>query len=1419
MGQGNSSDTGFRLTGRQRFAKRHSDMDRMKLNRLPFRLLLACLLCLAPSCAKDRFPELDPDQAGLDTKISLRLSVPEMSIATRGDMAPGTEDELNSLWVGIFSASGECTYAGFHTPPTSTSNHGPFYLLENIKAKSGPSRIVAVGNYNSNYGYDSYGKSADDRIPASPLATILPASAEAARADRFNWDRYCGIAVRQLAAGDIGTPVNNLLMSGVYCDFREHPAGYAPSDWERYNYSTVNIPASSTPTELSGAIHLRRLVSQVKFHITAGTYPDSGEDPDKRGKKIVNVTPQSYRVVNVPYTSWLHERATSGNAANSGDAMRLSSNSVDYGGGALPLKANYPASVTFTGNQYITGSEAAGYDFDFWMLENKRRALSDGITYYEREKEKKDAGANTGIYTALCAGDETMNNCAAFVEIRCRVEYTDEGLEAANRNNGDQTILERTADVLYTIHLGGINADWSDFAHRRNHKYTYEVNIVDIDKIIVEATEEDSEYRPGTEGVVTDIVDAEFEMDAHYGVLNVMLSNRERSGGGDAGAFPFRMEVWFNGRRIIIDQDNYTDFTSGDICNESAKLWQWVEFRPTTGRDAIADYKPYGKLGEVTGADGRTFRINEIADIDKFPGSNGNTNPLNTDEQWYTVFINEYVYESGFDEGANNWVDYVNQNDRIVWLNTHGEASEDGESRYIKAKYSITQKSIQSFYDMPGDRNVEMDALGMEHLNETFGFNLRWNGISLDGLGINNGRHNQWLYVNGGGKGDGWSDYVSQNTLQRIDNINTNPYQDYTGSELSAGPYYVPAADTYTNGNSLDRHDINTTYYLRILDACMNRNRDNNGNGRIDLEEIRWYLPASSEIIDLVIGRNSFTTPLMNYSGNPALNSPQTNLSERHTANTRFHFATSNNRVLWAEEGVTINPESDGITDNWNIPPQQVRCVRALGTNLATDNAGDLTPAFTWDSDAGPTKIYPTYYESKNMRSYSGTAVQPHQETSNLNGLAYNGFEFSPKLIGFIQTKDSTWVTEWEYEFPAGWYAEDGTYLGPEEYQYDIKYWDAIYSYYLDGMKDYDRNSGYFKAKPGTRRTDWDGNNPPLLVKIDGSEFIPEQHFEPGWYKLDLTINLVSSSNWNPEGWKTDNGSNICIWANGPFGGGPYLPDVTTRADTQISSDYYRWDTGFSKGTTYDWGWYEPDLTMYSDTNLPGYGYFDREVTGPDPNVKPGYYTEDGTYLGPEKYRYDEDYWNSRNPEHREASGDKIDTSHWKYFDVDKFNSSLITVGNLLKYRYPDPNGSHNNFVQSHDDVLTEANRRCTATYGAGWRVPNLKEAALIKLTLAHVKIFRPAGDLNGGYSTVTSANGTEYQIGSFLSSTYREYGVQTETRSDRTGFYTGIYYPENNDKLQDDFDNDGNLLGRIHCITDGNNQSYYIRCVRDLEE
>jgi hypothetical protein len=110
--------------------------------------------------------------------------------------------------------------------------------------------------------------------------------------------------------------------------------------------------------------------------------------------------------------------------------------------------------------------------------------------------------------------------------------------------------------------------------------------------------------------------------------------------------------------------------------------------------------------------------------------------------------------------------------------------------------------------------------------------------------------------------------------------------------------------------------------------SCLTRNRDNNGNGFVDRDEVRWYLAASNQLIGMWVGNEALSL-------NTRLYRPAENQWRAHI------MSSTDKRVCWAEEGGGATPYSWDYDWNnryvWHSVEEAslgetVRCVRNIGT-------------------------------------------------------------------------------------------------------------------------------------------------------------------------------------------------------------------------------------------------------------------------------------------------------------------------------------------------------------------------------------------------------------------------------------------------------------------------------------------------------
>lgn len=936
----------------------------------------ATLLAASAACTDDTFDDMpDYTVSGKPVTLSVKLQLPEMEAKSRADLPVNDINRVQTLWVRTYSSvTKKATSDWTKLTPGTVVIEGTHDVTININTLSGYNYIVGVANV------DNKAILKSNPGEEKTLAQLLE------NAD--TWDDFLDIAVVSPSTfNSMYAPSVPLPMAGCYVDIDPgdtHPT--ALSEWQEFNFTPHFIPVKKGVVEFqTGAIHLRRLVSQVTFNFIPGD-------------KNFDLTVNSYTIYNAPKYSWVYERGTKdGMTTNFGDAATESTTAAYFAG---PIQ--YTA-------QYISKDDKTGTStFNYWQGESKH--TGNATKYTDRD------ACSGNLFTSLTGSVWTPNNMASYVRVQCTIAYKGtikvDGEGATDK--GGNISVHRVGNADYIIHLGNIGGIASDFNCYRNTRYTYNVTVNGVNDIRVDAYRTDELY-PGEEGIVSDMDQITVELDSHYNTYNVQLTESELK----QPNFGFLLTTYYGGVQRNVDESNYTDYDS--------KFYDWVELRPTTGRYVLAEYKPKGYRN-----DNKTFLL---ADLVKGTHDNAWDNMQSqwkSESGWYTVFVKENTYESSGNEttGATDptWRNYVNQNPRRCYIRVTRKISPDGNSVYARSKYGISQRSIQTYYSEHAEIAT---AIGMESFNETEGLNMR-SSFTKGGTSDVNGRYNMalWLGITDGKTPD-WSTFIVQEEPLEVPGVNGIRAQggpDLPDRTIASGnPLPMPRPVSYTKDNTPTYNDPqNTTdakYYVEAINACMNRNRDNDGDGKIDTDELRWYVPATGKYLRLMLGDESLTEPLINFKSItklPRKNGNSWSDSEGEIKNdyyTRYMFGASNIwdgsiYVLWTIEGLSTSSWEQA--KKWGGGyPWQVRCIRNLGTDLTKIESNDgVTKAYKFDGNARTIEM--TYYDPRSVRQTacfsngpaSEEGVMPiHNITSPYN-MPYKKFEYTPDDI---EIPDASW--------------------------------------------------------------------------------------------------------------------------------------------------------------------------------------------------------------------------------------------------------------------------------------------------------------------------------------------------------------------------------------------------------------------------
>lgn len=472
----------------------------------------------------------------------------------------------------------------------------------------------------------------------------------------------------------------------------------------------------------------------------------------------------------------------------------------------------------------------------------------------------------------------------------------------------------KSADVTYYVHLGDCTADVNNYDVERNCSYTYNITVAGVDKIIVEATkEEGKELQPGAEGVVLEYgaTGKNMTLDSHYEYMVMRFYQKDIQALQAAGK-GYYYQVYALGDHT--DVINVGAETKGSKNNVDTS---WIEFAikgrrnsesrygsENDGRGTPCDYP--GKSGESGTKDIETFLKMLYANADKNEFWN-NVGYIDA-----TCFVSENYYSK------LPWNKYVNNVDkRAFYVANKVWVSEDTRSVYAKTQYGLTQYNIQTFYDR--SKAGSITAYGCETINDEEGKNF-----SVKGEGSQTASNGT----------DTWNGRT--NMLEDINN------ESDTWEKLK-------------NNKSL-------------IKACMSRNRDLNGDGKISDNEIRWYAPTISQYIGIWIGEEIMSTEAKLFN-------KSTSTLKGESDRMLYYSSTYNQNTYFSEEGLATNHNSS------SYPPKLVRCLRNLKSN---DVGYDQTPD-TYYTYENPVVTLNNVDEKALNTSGDQGELQAHNERSALN--------------------------------------------------------------------------------------------------------------------------------------------------------------------------------------------------------------------------------------------------------------------------------------------------------------------------------------------------------------------------------------------------------------------------------------------------
>lgn len=667
----------------------------------------------------------------------------------------------------------------------------------------------------------------------------------------------------KLQENNISVLDNQFLMSGCFVSKN--------ASHEDEGYCVIKEGALISPTGESGYIDLKRIMSSIQFEVYSNT-----------GAEFV---PDSWQVVNVPQYAKVVEQDD------------------DYPGNSSSDYESFKESSVFTTN----GNKAV---FSFLMMENRNTSDNSISTYDEREKQESAPRSfvNAPTYSTYVVLKGTF------------IGNTDETI-GTDESSGKYV----KAFTTYYIHLGdwrekesGKGQEFENFSISRNCRYIYKVNVVGVDKLIVEVEKADEQVWGGDGDMFVSSNNVR-TFDAHYETTVISFSRKEI---GDLitkyGATFSEGEDYKTARNKF--KENFLIYAStpknGFATNGTNDI-DWVTYKRNT--KGYTDFMKYKEDTSDEPLDSEGFKGDLF---DAYYQHNSEDDPFDGDGESalirYTCFIDEYFYDD------LSLSQFVNQQPRTIQICTYyNKNSESSSTSTINmASYTFSQKPISTVYDLDElDKDYFINAYGVEWMQE--GENMSPGKSTLKNS-FYQGFVNMWGFLSDGYQ---WKTYIDQQK------------------------------------NALNDDYLHAEY------ACLTKNRDLDGDGIIDKDEVHWYLPAITQYMELVIGEDALSKEVR-------LNNDKIIASDLYISSSGY---LNNYYVLSASEGLSLSYKNTGT-----YPYRCIRNLRNVAGNVKT---------FVTRSGG--------YYGDWTNKNYSFNLLNPKAKRTNVSGaltFGHNIFDEENKL-------------------------------------------------------------------------------------------------------------------------------------------------------------------------------------------------------------------------------------------------------------------------------------------------------------------------------------------------------------------------------------------------------------------------------------
>ncbi len=862
-----------------------------------YALIVVAMTFLGMSCVNNDY-ELDtlyPNTEG-NSKLKVHFSVKDSELVTRAAQDVNYEYNVQSIYVFVFSGDNRVELS--KDDITDTNGNINYFDLEEIEYEHNK----ATANDDPSTGVLTLGAVAGSNMRICLIANIGVSNSET-RADIT--DTTISDEVEVFDDIETYTDLKKLVLKLGVNSVQRQSAFLLTGE-------ATGVTLDPNPDEVTTVeVPLHRTDAKITFNVKA-------ENADLQDFKFV---PKTWRVMNAPATTYAipNSEVSKDTSIGVGEYLDASDDDVDY--------FDSPE-VSFEGK--VQDNVDNSGTFTFYMYENlkgPKLEIGENGGYALREKqvknEKKDGDVVVPGQTVINGNYEYAPELGTYVVFTGQLSYTHE----STTEDGTKTYAEYVmADVEYSVHLGhNSDTDFNDYKTLRNYHYTYNVTVTGVNDLLVEVEGVDGdetkkeEKRPGVEGEVVMSSAKLIEIDGHYDRALITFTPEE------ADTIYFAVNTpWERG----LDTNGFLNSEADSYVND----YKWIKF--LINRDYQIDDDAYAPFPGEQCYDGGTTKFGTAAQSDAYNTqvilrdirqlSNYLAKEEPTENVIVTAFIDEYLYNYNPSEDNNRvtskddddtdpvsttyksitntetatekelllWKRSVNNNARMMHIVKAGDMkySEDGQTSLSRSVVSIYQKPILSLYNHMAT-NLKT-AWGVETVNETPKMI-----VSRTDYPNSSGNDNYYTYAQKLISGNTWASVIS----------------------------------------SKDRYGLQSTYNDPSY-ACALRNRDFNGDGNIDQNEMQWYLAALDQMSGLWIADPIFTEKMFDPQ-NPDGYYPIDGITAPATHYVTSTIKNSSPMVYWAEEFGATSTHDAAI--GWRqavVPDSYVETYRNIALSTNYDN-------------------------------------------------------------------------------------------------------------------------------------------------------------------------------------------------------------------------------------------------------------------------------------------------------------------------------------------------------------------------------------------------------------------------------------------------------------------------------------------------